>query len=328
MPLSQAPKLTASFRTYGHTAALKDGRIGVDGAELDIIEVEPQIAAFRRMVRNLEFDICELAPTTYIIAKAHGAPFTALPIFFSRRFHHAGLVVQPDSDISDPKDLEGRKVGVRAYSVTTGVWTRGVLANEFGVDTSKVTWVVDDEEHVSALTLPPNVVHVAPGKSLAGMMAARELDAGFTANAGIGREGPPTAGWGAAAEVEKPQYRELFPNAAELEADWFKRTGIYPLHSTLVVKDEILKAHPWLAQAIYTAFVAAKEIYLKQLASGEASGKTDKKFAELGRIVGGDPLPYGIEENRASIEALITYARQQQLMTRDMTLEELFVAVS
>src|SRR5215212_8985887 len=147
------------------------------------------------MVRNVEFDVCELAPTTYIIARAFGAPFVALPIFVMRRFHHGGLLVRSDADIQNPKDLEGKKVGVRAYSVTTGVWTRGILVDEYGLDSSRVTWVVDDEEHVEQLRLPPNVVHVAEGKSLAGMMAAGEIQAGFAANAGIGREGPPQAGW-------------------------------------------------------------------------------------------------------------------------------------
>jgi 4,5-dihydroxyphthalate decarboxylase len=104
------------------------------------------------------------------------------------------LVVRSDSGIRTPKDLEGKKVGVRAYSVTTGVWTRGILTNEYGVDSSKVTWVVDDEEHVTQLQLPANVVHVEQGKSLAGMMASGEIRAGFTANAGIGREGPPQPG--------------------------------------------------------------------------------------------------------------------------------------
>ncbi len=118
------------------------------------------------MVRDLEFDMCEMAPTTYFIARAYGAPFTALPIFLTRRFHHRGLVVRGDSGIATPKDLEGKKVGVRAYSVTTGVWTRGILTNEYGVDPRKVTWVVDDEEHVTQLKLPPNVVHVPAGNRL------------------------------------------------------------------------------------------------------------------------------------------------------------------
>src|SRR6202521_729263 len=158
-------------------------------------DVKPQIAAFRRMVRQVEFDVCELAPTTYIIARAYSAPFVALPIFVTRRFHHSGLLVRPDAGIATPKDLEGKKVGVRAYSVTTGVWTRGILIDEYGLDSSKVTWVVDDEEHVRELKLPSNVTHAAEGRSLASMMASGEIQAGFAANAGIGREGAPKAGW-------------------------------------------------------------------------------------------------------------------------------------
>jgi 4,5-dihydroxyphthalate decarboxylase len=186
--------LKTVLRRFGHTADLTDGKIPIDGVELDFVKVEPAIAAYRRMVRDLEFDMCEVAPTTYCIARAYGYPLKALPIFLTRSFHHEGLVVRQDSGIRTPQDLEGKRVGVRAYSVTTGVWTRGILANEYGIDTSKVTWVVDDEEHVTQLQLPANVVHVPAGKSLASMMAAGEIQAGFTANAGIGREGPPKPG--------------------------------------------------------------------------------------------------------------------------------------
>src|SRR5213079_248913 len=124
------------------------------------------------------------------IARALGAPFVAIPVVVMRRFHHGGFVVRPDSGIKAPKDLEGKKVGVRAYSVTTGVWTRGILIDEYGLDSSKVTWVVDDEEHVTQLKLPANVIHAPPGRSLAAMMADGEIQAGFDANAGIGRAGP------------------------------------------------------------------------------------------------------------------------------------------
>src|SRR6201991_2969925 len=121
--------------------ALKNGSVPIRGIAPEFVNVVPQIAAFRRMVRDLEFDVCELAPTTYIIARSFGAPYVALPIFVMRRFHHAGLLVRPDAGIKTPKDLEGKKVGVRAYSVTTGVWTRAVLIDEYGLDSSKVTWV-------------------------------------------------------------------------------------------------------------------------------------------------------------------------------------------
>jgi 4,5-dihydroxyphthalate decarboxylase len=181
------PRLKIAIADYGHTRALKSGEVPIKGVDADFVQVVPIIAAFRRMVRDVEFDVCEMAPTTYMIARARGAPFIALPIFVMRRFHHGGFVVRPDAGIKVPKDLEGKKVGVRAYSVTTGVWTRGIFINEYGMDSAKVTWVVDDEEHVATLELPPNVIHAPAGKSLASMMASGELQAGFTGPAGIGR---------------------------------------------------------------------------------------------------------------------------------------------
>src|SRR5215831_2153919 len=120
-------KLDIAIATYGHPTAVKDHRAPINGVTPNFIEVVPIIGAFRRMVRDAEFDVCEMAPTTYLIARARGAPYIALPIFMMRRFHHGGFVVRPDSGIKVPKDLEGRRVGVRAYSVTTGVWTRGIF---------------------------------------------------------------------------------------------------------------------------------------------------------------------------------------------------------
>ena len=149
--MADQPQLKIAIGTYGHTRALKSGDVRIEGVEPAFVEVVPIIGAFRRMVRDVEFDICEMAPTTYMIARALGAPYIALPIFLMRRFHHGGFVVRPDAGIKVPKDLEGKKVGVRAYSVTTGVWTRGIFVNEYGLDSAKVTWVVDDEEHVTTL---------------------------------------------------------------------------------------------------------------------------------------------------------------------------------
>jgi 4,5-dihydroxyphthalate decarboxylase len=313
--------LKIAIAEHPHTSAIRNGSIPIEGVDAEFITVHPQIGAFRRMVRDVEFDVCEIAPTTYIIARAYGAPFVALPIFVVRRFHHAGLLVRPDAGIKTPKDLEGKKVGVRAYSVTTGVWTRQVLIDEFGLDSSKVTWVVDDEEHVTQLKLPSNVIHAPAGTSLADMMANGELVAGFHANAGIGRTGDPTGGW---KEVEA-DYPDLFPNAEQLEADYYARTGVYPMHGTIVVKDSVLAEHPWIAKSIYDAFDKAKQDWLAKLNAGELTDKKNKKYIELQKIVGNDPLPYGIEENRKTIEALEQTAFKQGLTPRRMSMDELFV---
>jgi 4,5-dihydroxyphthalate decarboxylase len=319
--LTKKVHLKLAIAEHPHTAAIRDGSIPIEGVDAEFITVHPQIGAFRRMVRDVEFDVCELAPTTYIIARAYGAPFVALPIFVVRRFHHSGLLVRPDANIKSPKDLEGKKVGVRAYSVTTGAWTRQVLMDEFGLDASKVTWVVDDEEHVTQLELPPNVIHAPAGSSLAEMMEKGELVAGFHGNAGIGRTGAPTGGW---KEVEA-DYPDLFPNAEELEAEYYARTGVYPMHGTIVVKDSVLAEHPWVAKSIYDAFDKAKKDWLAKLDAGELNDKKNTKYLELRKIVGHDPLPYGIEENRKTIEALEATAFKQGLTPRRMSMNELFV---
>ena len=315
-------KLTIAVADYPHTAAVRSGAIPIEGVDAEIVTVKPQIGAFRRMVRNLEFDVCELAPTTYIIARAYGAPFTALPIFVMRNFHHRGLLVRPDAGIRTPKDLEGKHVGVRAYSVTTGVWTRQILIDEYGVDSSRITWVVDDEEHVTQMPLPPNVIHAPAGRSLADMMANGELAAGFAGNAGIGRSGAPTGGeW----KVEAVDYPELFPNYETIEADWHRRTGIWPMHGTIVVKDSVLRDHPWVAQSLFKAFSQAKDEWLARLDEGEPTNATDKRYSAVRAIVGDDPLPYGLAANLPTIRALEETAFKQHLTPRRMTVEELFV---
>jgi 4,5-dihydroxyphthalate decarboxylase len=321
MKLASKVHLKIAIAEHPHTAAIRDGSIPIEGVDAEFVTVKPQIGAFRRMVRDVEFDVCELAPTTYIIARAYGAPFVALPIFVVRRFHHGGLLVRPDAGIKTPKDLEGKKVGVRAYSVTTGVWNRQVLIDEFGLDASKVTWVVDDEEHVQQLKLPANVIHASSDTSLADMMAKGELAAGLEGAAGIGRTGAPTGGW---QEVEA-DYPDLLPNAAGIEAEYYARTGVYPMHGTIVVKDAVLAEHPWIAKSIYNAFDQAKQQWLARLDAGQATTAGDKKYQALQKIVGHDPLPYGLKENLKTIETLEATAFKQGLTPRRMSIGELFV---
>jgi 4,5-dihydroxyphthalate decarboxylase len=185
--------------------------------------------------------------------------------------------------------------------------------------------VVDDEEHVTQLELPSNVVHAAEGKSLASMMAAGEIQAGFTANAGIGREGPPQPGWEATERPATAAYEELWKDGRAFGIEWYRRTGIYPFHGVIVLKDELLAAHAWIAKAVYRAFCEAKARWLPRLRSSEATTADDQKYRELIPVIGEDPLPYGIKANLPSIEALITYAVQQKLMPKRLSVEDLFV---
>src|ERR1700686_3966633 len=307
---------------------IKISKVPIKGVDPDFVEVVPIVGAFRRMVRDLEFDVCEMAPTTYMIARARGAPYIALPIFVMPRFHHGGFVVRPDAGIKVPKDLEGKKVGVRAYSVTTGVWTRSIFINEYGLDSSKVTWVVDDEEHVATLKLPPNVVHAPEGKSLQSMMKTGEIQAGFSGPAGVGRAGPPISGWDKTSEAAAAAdtYPELIANVEKVEADWFRYSGIYPIHGLIVVKDEHIKRYPWLARSLMNAFVAAKKPYLEQLKQGQGDSPEDKRYRNFLSLMS-DPLPYGIAANRPSIEALVTYSLQQKLIPSRPQLDRVFVDI-
>jgi 4,5-dihydroxyphthalate decarboxylase len=219
---------------------------------------------------------------------------------------------------------------VRAYTVTTGVWTRGILESEYGVDPAKVTWYTDDEEHVMEWVPPPNVIKLPPGESLAEMIATGGLDAALSGMAGIGRSGPPTANWEAAAAqaVAAPaaaQLVPLFPNARALEAEWYRRTKIFPMHGLIVIKSAVLAEHPWVAPELLRAFQASKVLHLQRLADKGPSTADDRHILETQEMIGGgDPLPLGLEANRPTIEALIQYAYNQKIIPAEIEPEELF----
>lgn len=294
--------LKTAIGGYGHHEALKNGTVKPDGVQFEQIEVSPIINAFRRMCRSLEFDVSEMAITTYLTAKAYGLPFTAIPVFPVRAFHHNAAVYNVKSGIQKPKDLEGKKAGVRAYTVTTGVWARGILASEYGVDLSKVTWVLADEEHVEQFhkDAPPNAVYQI-GANLGQMLADGELAGGI----GLGRS-------------ESPDIKPLVSNA-NAAAEWYRKTGIYPINHTVVVKDELLAANPWLAPSLFRAFKEAKERWLKS-ASEEDVAKA------RGGIVEGDPYPYGLAQNRNALETIIGYAHAQKILPRAFSVDEIFAA--
>ena len=305
-----ATVLKTAIKTYGHTQGLKDGSVTVPGIQFEHVEINPIIVAFRRMCRTLEFDVCEMAMTTYLTAKAYHKPFTALPVFVLRQFHHAPIMYNVRSGVQSPKDLEGKKVGVRAYTVTGGVWSRGILATEYGVDLSKVTWVLADEEHVQEYhqSYPANVVYQA-GANLAQMLAQGELAAAI----GVGR-------------VDSPDIKPLIPNAREAEAAWYKKTGIYPINHTVVVKDALLQADPTLAPRLFNAFTQAKAAFLQRLRAGAELSGEDQALAQRCSLVGDDPLPHGLAHNRKALEAVIAFAHAQKILPRTVRPEEVFAS--
>jgi len=302
-------KLNAAFQTLGHTVALKDGTVRVPDVEFEFTEVPAIIQAFRRMVRGLEFDVSEMALTTYLAARAYHKPFTALPIFLVRGFHHGAILYNTRLGIGGPKDLEGRKVGVnRGYTVTTGVWARSILQHEHGVDLSKITWVLSGDEHVVEFQPPANVEPLGEGKTLQASLAAGEL----AATIGV--------------QFEHPDVAPLIADAAALGFQSLARTGHYPINHLLVVKDAVLESSPHIAARIFEAFAAAKRPYLELLRNDRIGAPTaaDRMHRRVLEITGRDPLPYGIEANRQMLEALVRYAREQAIISRSYALEELF----
>lgn len=298
--------LKTAVATYAHTKALKDGSVTAPGVKLEHVEVSPIVAAFRRMVRTLEFDLSEMAITTYLTAKAYGKAFTALPVFVMRQFHHTPIVYNVKSGVKSPRDLEGKKVGVRAYTVTTGVWARGILATEYGVDLDKVTWVVVDEEHVQEYRKPANVQE-RPGANLGEMLVKGELAAAIGAGS-----------------VDSPDVMPLFVHPREAEAAWYRKTGIYPVNHTVVVKDSLLQSDPTLAPRLFGAFKEAKAVFLNQLDSGATLTPDAQAIAQRRSVVGDDPLPYGLAKNRKALEAIIQFARDQKILPQAVTPEDMF----
>lgn len=302
-------QLRTVTRAQGNNRALLDGSVTPAGATFDFEEVPVLVQGFRRMVRSLEFDVCEMALTTYLVAKAHGVRFTAVPAFLVRGFHHGAITVDTRYGITEPKQLEGKKVGVnRGYTVTTGVWARSVLADEHGVDLDSVTWVLSGDEHVEAYRPPANVVPVDPGRTLDEMLASGDL----AAVVGV--------------EIDSPDARPLLPEGAAHAA---LQRGLWPINHLVVVRDELLEQHPDLGRRVFDAFAESKQRYVEQLRAGTLPQETatDRMHRRVMELTGwDDPLPYGIEPNRQVLEDLIRSAVDQKILDHAPRIEDVFTA--
>ena len=299
--------LKIALGNYGLTRPLKDGRVKPARMELQFVEVEPITAGMRRMVRAEEFDICEMAWTTYLCAKDVGKPVTAIPVFLTRNFHHWAMFRNVNARIRKPKDLEGKRVAVnRGYTVTTGVWARGILASEYGVSLDKITWVCTDEEHVAEFKPPANVEY-ARGSSALDMLKRGEVDAAI---GDLGTNLP---------ENVEP----LIADARDAGFAWFKKTGVYPINHGVTIHDRVLKEAPWVASELFAAFQAAKVDYLKHL-NGRDLNRADEQAIALGKGIGGDPFPFGVEANRKALEMIVQFAHDQAAIKRGFKVDELF----
>lgn len=294
-------------RTQGNNRALKDGSVKLPDFDLEFEEVPVLVHAFRRMVRELAYDVCEMALTTYICAKAHGVKFTALPIFLVRDFHHGAILHHVPSGLGSPADLAGKRIGVnRGYTVTTGVWARSIIQDEYGVDLSSIAWAPSGDEHVEAYRAPANVEPLEDG-DLEGRLCSGDLVAAV------------------GAKFEHPDVATMIDDPFAAGVSALKSRGFYPINHLVVVRDEVLAETPDVARQLFDAFAASKKSYVDDLKAGRIAepGPVDKvHLAALDFM--DDPLPYGIAPNRDTLEGLIGHAVTQKIIPGPMTLEELF----
>ncbi len=298
---------TTAIATYGYTKALKEGLVPSSRLTLEHIEVAPITTAFRRMVRTLAYDVSEMAFSTYLCARTYGIPITALPIFVLRRFEHASIVYNAKSGITAPADLPGRRVGVRSYTLTPGVWVRGILQSAYGVDPTQVQWVIFGEEHVAEYRAPAHAIAAPAGQDIATALLSGEIDAA------IGVRG-----------IDAPEIQPLIPEPRQAAMTYFQQTGIYPISHLLVVKDAVLQAHPWLAEELWRLCADAKDTYLTYLRQSATLTPADHAMRAMQAVIGDDPLLYGIAPNRQTLEAFIRFNVEQQIILQPVEVDDLF----
>jgi 4,5-dihydroxyphthalate decarboxylase len=310
-------RLTLACGPYDRTQALRDGTIRPEGIELNYVTLQPA-EIFWRMLQFKEFDASEMSLSNYTTLVSGGhSPFVAIPVYPSRVFRHGYFFINTTKGIERPGDLNGRRGGVPEYSMTAAVYMRGLLEHEYGVKPSDVEWVQGRIDRLGR-TLPSDVrlTQAPAGVELGDMLERGELDFLITANNPLSfRRG-------------SPNVRRLFPNYAEVEKDYYRRTSIYPIMHTVVIRRDIYEPNPWVALNLYKAFNAAKQ-HCYHLVSECGSPKASfawlqPMIEEEQAIIGPDWYPYGIERNRPSLEALLQYTHEQGLTDRRLRIEDLF----
>jgi 4,5-dihydroxyphthalate decarboxylase len=310
-------RLTLACGPYDRTQALRDGTIRPEGIDLNYVALQPA-EIFWRMLQYKEFDASEMSLSNYTTLVSSGsAPFIAIPVFPSRVFRHGYFFINTEKGIKGPKDLKGRRGGVPEYSMTAAVYMRGLLEHEYGVKPSEIEWVQGRTDRMGR-KLPPDIrLSQAPaGTELGDLLERGEIDFLMTANNPLSfRRGAQTV-------------RRLFPDYGELERDYYRRTKIYPIMHTVVIRRDIYERDPWVAQSLYKALCRAKEHsyhLLAETGSPKASlAWLQPLLEEEQAIIGRDWFPYGIEQNRPSLDALLQYAHEQGLTGRRIKIEELF----
>jgi len=273
---------------YPVTSSLKKGEIRSPRLFLNFADVKVPNHAFKQVVRELKFDVAELAVVTYLTAKAHNKPLVLIPFVVLGKFQHECIVCNASKPLA-PSDLAGRRVGIRAHSVTTAVWVRGILQNDYGVDLDRVKWVTFEDSHVAEIRDPETFERAPGGKDIMTMLLEGELDAAVVT-------------WN---DLKNPRVRPVIPDPEAAAKAWFQRYGFVPINHMVAVKESLSKSSPWAVQEVFRLL-------------------TESRKAARFPAGGSDPFMIGVEANRKSLEMVIKYAVQQRLIPRQFEVDELF----
>lgn len=320
--MSKLP-ITVACAPYDRVQAIRDGRVQVEGCDVNFLTVGPE-ELFYRAFTNTEFDVCELSMSSYLISLSRKTnAYTAVPVFLSRVFRHSAIYVTRDGGIARPEDLRGKKVGVPEYQVTAALWVRGLLDQEYGIKPSDMRWYRGGlnqpgrTEKIS-LTLPSDIVieDIPADQTLDVMLGEGRIDALITPRAPL------------SISQADPPVRLLFENYPELERDYFQRTGIFPIMHVLGIRSELVAEHPWLASSVVEAFRTAKDLAVRAMSDVSALHFTlpwlGSHLKETRAAMGEDYWPYGVEANRVTLTAMLDFAHRHGTTERRLDVEELF----
>jgi 4,5-dihydroxyphthalate decarboxylase len=290
MSVQQMTRLRVALGDYAHTMPLKNKQIASQSVAFDFSEVKPVYKVFGTMLRERAFDVSEMAIVSYLQARSHGKPVVLLPAVMLGRFQHHCMLYNSERGRITPPDLEGRRVGVRSFAQTTGVWLRGHLQNDYGVEISRVQWVTFEDAHVSEFRDPPGVERAGPDKNISKMVLAGELAAGI-----YGQELP-----------QDKRFQSVIPEPEAAARQWHARHGVVPINHMVVVTQELARSQPETVAEVYRMLLAAK------------------RAAGLPKPGGFDYQPFGFAACRPALRMIIDYCVQQQLIPRRFEVEELF----
>jgi len=318
-------ELSLACQDIDRTRALVDGRVTIEGCRLNVITGRPE-EIFQRAFRHQEFDISELSLATHLVTTARGTgPYIAIPAFVSRAFRHSAIYVRRDRGIDRPEALRGRKIGVPDFQQTAGVWARGLLADEYGLDRSAIQWRMGGLDQAGREARVPlelkgsvKVETIGPSQTLSQMLEDGELDALIAPR-------PPRG-------YERNGIARLFPDARQAEEAYFRKTRIFPIMHAIGIRRALVERHPWLPVNVYAAFRQARALAMETLIRVDtpqiAHPWIAEEIARVKAVMGEDYWPYGIAENRNELAVLMRYAEADGLIDAPVPIEALFAATT